>query len=485
MQHFTDKFKETGVVAHIRKKYGEICDVDSYKLSHAENYRPDADWMMSYLESRGGLFPAVQWAGLQLILLEYFSSTLTHEQVDNLKSFALAHGEPFPEKQFRKVVDVYGGKYPIIIKAVDEGSLVPTSNVLMTIESSVFDHDVMSLVSYFETKLMRCWYSTTVATLAYNMKLIGLKHLSVTTNNPNDYIGFFVNDFSSRGTTDMNGSIFGGLGHLVNFIGSDNIPAILASMEAYNVSYPTAYSVKASEHSLMSFEGREGEENVFKRLLDNWGDSSDLFACVADTYNIYNFCENILSRHKERILNMRAKLVVRPDSGLPETMVIEVLEMLDEVFGSTVNEKGFKVLNPKIGVIYGDGMSIETIDTMFGVIVEKGWCASNVVTGVGGKLAQDVNRDTQKFAIKCSSAHYDGKYNDVFKRPITAAFKKSKAGRLVLLKGTTGYFTTTAEEWAMKYPHIKEQELKVRYKDGEFFNLVTFDEVRAKANSYL
>lgn len=485
MLGFTEKFANKGVVALLRQKYGEILDADSYKLGHFEIYRPDADWMMSYMESRGGDFPAVQWAGWQLLMLEYFSGTLTHEQIDNLKSFALAHGEPFPEKQFRKVVDVYGGKFPITIKTVDEGSLVPTGNVLLTIESSNFDPDVMSLVSYFETKLMRVWYSTTVATLAYNMKKIGLKHLSETTNNPHDYIGFFVNDFGSRGTTDLNGSIFGGIGHLVNFIGSDNIPAILASMEAYNVNTPTAFSIRATEHSLQSFEGRAGEEKVFQRLLDVWGDNCDMFACVADTYDIYNFCENILARNKERILNMRSKFICRPDSGLPKVMVIETLEMLGKVFGTTINENGYKVLNPKVGVIYGDGLNIDVLDEMFAEIISKGWCASNVVTGIGGKLLQDVNRDTQKFAIKCSSAHYDGEYHDVFKQPVTAAFKKSKAGRLVLLKDGDKYITTTVEEWAEKYPHIKEQELKIRYKDGEFFNLVTFDEVRAKANASL
>lgn len=480
MTNFTDKFKETGVVAYIRKQYGEILDADSYKLSHANCYKEDANWMMSYLESRGGLFPKTKWVGLQLLLLEYFSTTLTHAQIDNLKEFALAHGEPFPENQFRKVVDVYGGKYPVIIKAVDEGSLVPTSNVLLTIESSVDDIDVMSLVSYFETKLMRVWYPTTVATLAYNMKQIGLKHLSKTVDNPNDFIGFFVNDFSSRGTTDLNGSIFGGVGHLANFIGSDNIPAILATMAAYNSPLPVAYSIRATEHSVMSSQGKDGEEVIFQRLLEHWGDTSDLFACVADTYDIYNFCNNILARNKDRILNMRAKLVVRPDSGTPKTMVIEVLEMLANVFGTTVNAKGYKVLNPKVSVIYADGMSIDTIDEMFGEIVSQGWCASNVVTGVGGKLAQDVNRDTQKFAIKCSSMKYGNEYHDVFKQPVTAAFKKSKAGRLVLLKDGDNYITTTIEKWESDYPHIKEQELKVRYKDGEFFNLTTFDEVRSR-----
>lgn len=479
MNNFTDKFKETGVVSFIRNKYGEILDVDSYKLSHSEVYSPNANWMMSYLESRGGLFKNTVWVGLQLLLLEYFSSTLTHDQIDNLKAFSLAHGEPFPEKQFRKVVDVYNGKFPVIIKSVDEGSVVPVSNVLLTIESSVDDHDVMSLVSYFETKLMRVWYPTTVATLAYNMKLIGLKHLSQTTENPNDYIGFFVNDFSNRGTTDLNGSIFGGIGHLANFMGSDNIPAVLATMEAYDSPSPVAFSIRATEHSIMSSQGKDGEELVFKRLLESWGDTSDMFACVADTYDIYNFCNVILANNKERILDMKAKLVVRPDSGVPNVMVIEVLEMLGNVFGTTINSKGYKVLNPKVSIIYGDGMSIDTIDEMFGVIVENGWCASNVVTGVGGKLAQDVNRDTQKFAIKCSSMKYDGEYKDVFKQPITASFKKSKAGRLVLLKDTDGkYITTTLEKWGEQYPHIEEQELKIRYKDGEFLNLTSFDEVR-------
>ncbi len=484
------KFSGAGVVNYLRQKYGEILDCDSYKLGHAAVYRDDASWMMSYFESRGGVFDAVQFSGMQMLLLEYFSATLTHDQVDKFKEFAEAHGEPFPEKMFRRIVDVYGGKYPIVIKSVDEGCLVPTGNVLMTIESSVDDPQVMSIVSYLETTLMRLWYPTTVATLSYEIKKVCMDALARTTNNPWDLINFTVNDFGSRGCTDLNASIFAGIGHLQNFMGTDNIPSVLASMEAYNLDnseqlFPTGFSVVATEHSIMSSEGREGEAKVFKSLLDIYGNTRDIIACVADTFDIYNFCNKILLDHKDQILAMNARLVVRPDSGDPREMVLSVLDMLGDTFGTHTNAKGFKVLHDKVRVIQGDGVNLQSIGEIYEAMIAANWSAENVVFGIGGALVQKLDRDTQKFAIKCSSMYFNGKYNDVFKAPITAGFKKSKAGRLCLLKVDGKYLTTTYDDWAKTHQGIMKQELSIRYKDGEFYNMTRFDAVRQRANAEL
>lgn len=485
----SSKFKN-GLVDFIKNKYGEIFDVDSYKISHSAVYRDDASWMMSYFESRGGEFIATQFSGMQILLLEHFSRVLTHSQVDKFKAFAESHGEPFPEKMFRRIVDVYKGKYPIIIKSVDEGTIVPTGNVLMTIETSVDDPQIMSIVSYFETKLMSLWYPTTVATLSYEIKKVCMKALAQTTNNPWDFIDFAVNDFGSRGTTDLNASIFAGVGHLQNFMGSDNIPSVLASMEAYNIDdvedMPvTGFSVVATEHSIMSSEGRDGEEKVFKSLIDIYGDNRDIIACVADTFDIDNFCNKILLDNKEQILSMKARLVVRPDSGEPVEMVCRVLSMLENVFGVYYNDKGFKVLHDKVRVIQSDGVNLESISEIYKTIINLGWSAENIIFGIGGALVQKVNRDTQKFAIKCSSMYFNGKYNDVFKAPKTASFKKSKAGRLALLKVDGKLITTTYEEWAKTYQNVSKQELTIRYMDGELHNMTNFADVRERANSEL
>lgn len=470
------------LVNEIRKKYGEILDTDSYKLSHSNVYDKNANWMMSYLESRGGQYQKVQFLGLQFILKEYFTNKLTHSQIDEMKEFSLAHCTVFPEKQFRKIVDVYGGYYPIIIKSVDEGTVLPTSNVLLTIESAVEDHDVMSVVSYLETKLMRLWYPTTVASMCYKIKSDMIPLLEKTVEGDyKDYIGFMVNDFGSRGTTDLVSSMLGGLGHLVNFIGSDNIPAVLAAKEGYGASTMPAYSIPATEHSIMTSKGKEGEEEIFLNYLDTYGQTNDLMACVADSYNIYDFCQKMLAKHKDRILNQKARLVVRPDSGDPLTMPIEVVEMLAEVFGYTVNSKGYKVLHDKVRVIQGDGVDETIAIEIMKKLIDKGWCVSNVCFGIGGSLLQKINRDTLKFAIKCSSMKYGDDYKDVFKAPITAAFKKSKAGRLVLLKTKDGYLTTTIEQWKLNYPEIEEQELKVRYDCGKIINTTTFEAIRAKS----
>ena len=178
----------------------------------------------------------------------------------------------------------------------------------------------------------------------------------------------------------------------------------------------------------------------------------------------------------EFVRERHSKVVCRPDSGDPAKMSVEVMQMLWTRFGGTTNEQGFKVLDPHIGVIYGDGINISTIDQILMAVVSAGFCVSNIVFGMGGALLQQVNRDTQKFAFKCSWAQVNGVGRDVFKQPKTDAGKNSKKGQLKLVQSNFGQLVTVPVT-------APGQDLLVPvFENGELLRSYTLDEVRALAS---
>jgi nicotinamide phosphoribosyltransferase len=503
-----------GVMAAIRENFGLMGDTDGYKLSHSPMYRKNADGMMSYIESRGGKYDAVMFWGLQLMLLEYFTQRITHKQVDNMKAMAEKYGAPFDEKCWRKVVDVYEGRPPVIIKAVPEGTIVPVKNVLLTIETSAPDPDIFSVVSYFETKLLRIWSPTTVATISYHARQAIMAGLNKTCDDPAAAIEFALNDFGARGTTAMEGAAFSGSGHLANFMGSDNLAAVLATNIAYK-SEMSGATIPASEHSTASSWGSEREG--IKNLLDTYG-AGFVMASVSDTFDIENCIKNIYGdpELKQRIIEQNALLVVRPDSGDPIKMPIQCLIWLDEIFGSTVNKKGFKVLN-HVRVIQGDGIDIEAMEAIIAEMIRLGYCVSNMAFGMGAGLLQKNDRDTQKFACKCCAIRVDGVWYDVAKNPVISefeedvatafgykfvkfpeaeSFKKSKAGRMTLIRNseTNEFKTIRVEDLTLTTQNVFRPEdesqksvwsevLQVVYKDGDLIGFTTLAEGRERAHS--
>jgi nicotinamide phosphoribosyltransferase len=166
--------------------------------------------------------------------------------------------------------------------------------------------------------------------------------------------------------------------------------------------------------------------------------------------------------------------VVRPDSGDPVTVVVQVVEILERQFGSTVNEKGYKVLN-NVRVIQGDGVNLESIKEILEALTIRKFSADNIAFGMGGALLQSVNRDTQKFAIKASSYVIDGYQRDHQKSPITDNGKRSKAGRLKLVRGEDGVFTT------VQNTDFGRDELITYFENGVVLHVPHFAAVRSYA----
>lgn len=459
------------------KTYDEnniLLDTDSYKASHWLQYPENTTAMYSYLESRGGKFSSTVFFGLQYYLKKYLSKPITKENVEEAAEFFSSHGLPFNKEGFMTIVNKHGGRFPIEIKAVPEGTVVPVSNILTSVEST--DPECFWIVSYLETLLMRLWYPITVASLSWHCRQIILNGLKETSEDPFGEIPFKLHDFGSRGVSSKESAGIGGAAHLVNFMGSDTVWGVALANQYYNHEM-AGFSIPAAEHSTMTMQGPDGELAAFRRMLTHFAKPDSLLAVVSDSYDIFNAIDNYWGKElKKEVIESGATLVVRPDSGDPVEIVVECLKRLDAAFGSQWNSKGYKVLN-NVRVIQGDGCSIDTISQMCKAIIKEDFSISNVAFGMGGGLLQKVDRDTQKFAYKCSSATIDGKEVEVFKNPVTDPGKKSKKGRLDLVKGCGGNFKTV-----QRGEESFNSVMRTVYKNGEILVEDTLDQIRARAS---
>lgn len=407
-----------------------ILDTDSYKFSHYLQYPPKTTSMFSYIESRGGQFPETVFFGLQYILKNFLSRRITVEEVEEAKAFVEMHGEPFNYEGWMYIAKELNGKIPVRIRAVPEGTVVPTHNVLLTIEST--DPKVYWIVSWVETMLMRIWYPTTVATQSFFIKKLIFEYLCKTSDDPKSGISFALHDFGSRGVSSRESAMIGGAAHLVNFLGSDTVVGVWCANKFYNEKM-AGFSIPAAEHSSITSWGKENEVAAYRNMLRQFAKPNGLVAIVSDSYDLWNAITNLWGGElRKEVIESGATVVIRPDSGHPPSVVLKSAQLLDEKFGSKINGKGYKVLN-NVKIIQGDGINIDSIKEILEVLTGAGYSATNIAFGMGGGLLQSPNRDTNRFAMKCSSITVNGKMIDVFKDPITDKGKKSKAGRLDLI----------------------------------------------------
>lgn len=416
-----------------------ILDTDSYKLSHPElQYPPGMTRMFNYFESRGGRYGSTLFFGLSYLCQEYLSKGFTQAHVNEAADFAALHGEPFPKAAWDRLV-AKGGFYPVKINAVPEGTLVPTHNVLMTVEST--DSEAPWVGSWIENQLVRLWYPITVATQSFFIKKIIFEALVKSSDDPVGEIGFKLHDFGSRGVSSRESAGIGGMSHLVNFLGSDTIEGIRFA-NFYYKDKMAGFSIPASEHSTITSWGKSNEIDAYRNMVHQFAKPGKMFACVSDSYDLYNTVENIWGDTlREEIKESGATLVIRPDSGNPSEVILKCLHILERKVGMTTNTKGFKVLPKYIRLIQGDGVNEESIREILNVMMANGYSASNIGFGMGGALLQGVNRDTQRFAYKCSNIVVDGEPRDVFKDPVTDKGKRSKAGLLDLIHENGEYKT--------------------------------------------
>lgn len=452
-------------------RYNPILDTDSYKASHFLQYPEGTTHLFSYLESRGGVYDSVKFVGLQPIL-DQLATVVTSDDVQEAAELFKLHGVPFPIEGWQRVVDVHGGKIPLRIRAVREGTIIPNHNALVTVTNT--DPELPWLVSWFETCLLRVWYPTTVATTSCVIRDLILSYLEQTSESPDEEIGFKLHDFGSRGVSSRESAALGGFAHLTNFLGTDTVPALVLARNTYNEQI-AGFSIPAAEHSTITSWGKEGELDAYRNFLTQFAKPGTIAACVSDSYDLYNAVEFLWGEElREAIIESGATLVIRPDSGVPHEVVLKTVQLLDAKFGSTVNSKGFKVLN-HVRVIQGDGIDVHSIEAILSTLVGQGFSATNIAFGMGGALLQYVNRDTQRFAYKCSAALVDGEWRDVYKDPVTDPGKTSKKGRLELCDVADEYRTMRMDD--SQYEHHLSVMHTV-FENGEVTKRWTLNDIR-------
>jgi nicotinamide phosphoribosyltransferase len=329
------------------------------------------------------------------------------------------------------------------------------------------------------------WYPITVGTLSREIKKVLVSYLEKTTSYNQDEIkgivSFMLHDFGFRGVSSVESSAIGGSAHIVNFLGTDTVSAILMAQEFYNTENPLAFSIPASEHSTITSWTEPFEVKAMENMLDSF--PTGLVACVSDSFDIIRACRDYWGTSlRDKIINRDGRLVIRPDSGDPVQTLKQVFNILWDKFGGVINDKGFKVLDPHIRVIQGDGVNYESIIEILDMMVDEKFSTENIAFGMGGALLQKVDRDTQKFAFKCSSITIDGKDIDIRKNPIeideygnrVSSFKKSKGGRLKLINGQTVEHSID---------EIGDEMIEV-FKNGLMTKEYTFEEVRERADIF-
>jgi nicotinamide phosphoribosyltransferase len=478
---------------------------DFYKVNHQRMYPEGMTMLYSNFTPRKSRIDGVEGVvvfGLQHFIKEYLIKAYNEEFFSRPLAHVIA--------EYKQVIDVDTahiealhklGYLPIYIKALPEGSFCPIGVPLLTIRNT--HPDFGWLTNYLETLISTMiWQPITSATIALMFKKIITKYALLSTGTA-EGVAYQAHDFSMRGMSSVESAITSGMAHLaVGFTGTDNIPAIYQAMRSYGSSTIPGGSVPATEHSVMCMGTKDDEIGTFRTLLNKY--PSGFLSVVSDTWDLWKVCTEFLPILKDEIMARDGRLVIRPDSGDPVDIICGtkiwvnksawetynynndtpekkgVIELLWDVFGGTVNEQGYKVLDSHIGAIYGDGMTPERVTAICERLMAKGFASSNVVFGLGSFTYQYNTRDTFGFAMKATAGEVNGVFQEIFKDPITDdGTKRSAKGLLRVDKNflTNGeFYLEQQQDWTGE----QGGELIPVFEDSELLVFYTLDEIRER-----
>lgn len=478
---------------------------DFYKVSHREQYPVGTEKVYSTWTPRTTRISSITsvvafgFQGfIKKYLIEYFNETFfsrTKEEVvaEYVRYISKTLGTENPvTSHIEQLHDL--GYLPIKICAVPEGTKVPIRVPMLTIENT--HPDCFWLTNFLET-LMSCelWMAATSATIAAEYKRILVKYAEETGASV-PFVNFQAHDFSMRGMSCLEASKISGAAHLLSFTGTDTIPAIMYHEEFYNANVETELvgtSIPASEHSVMCAAGKESEFDTYKRLITEVYPHG-FVSIVSDTWDLWKVITKTIATLKPEIMARNGKVVIRPDSGDPVDIICGnpvssnpfeskgVIELLWDIFGGTVNEKGYKELDPHIGCIYGDAITLERAEQICQRLKDNGFASTNTVFGVGSFTYQYNTRDTFGFALKSTYAVVNGEEVLLFKDPITDnGIKKSQTGLVVVNKDSEGNLVCL-DGFKKSDPEYTElvNELRPIFEDGKLLVETSLSEIRAR-----
>lgn len=442
-----------------------IAFTDFYKTDHRRQYPEGTELVYSNLTPRGSRVEGVNEVvvfGIQYFIKEYLIKRFNDgffqvpkeiavqrykRRLDN----ALGAGAVTME-HIEELWDV--GYIPVEIRALEEGTLCPMRVPMLTIHNT---HEKFFWVTNFlETLLANVvWGPTTSATIAHTYREILDQYAELTSDCP-EFVDWQGHDFSMRGMMGIEAACMSGAGHLLSFTGTDTIPAIDFLEEYYCADSDNELiggSVPATEHSVMCVGGNEDELGTFKRLITEVYPSG-IVSVVSDTWDFWKVMRQYLPALKNEIMSREGKLVIRPDSGdpveiilgckhkagntilAPEHRKVGAIEQLWSTFGGEINSKGYRQLDPHVGLIYGDSITIDRCRDIVDGLEQLGFTSTNIVLGIGSYTYQYNTRDTFGFAVKATYAEVDGHPLNIWKDPKTdSGVKTSAKGLLLVDKG--------------------------------------------------
>lgn len=467
-----------------------LMDSDSYKFSHWKQYPKGTTKIVSYLESRvGGIFSDCILFGLKPIIKKLEGPVVTRKRIDDARRFCTAHfgADHFNLKGWNYILKKYKGYLPIKIKALPEGTLTKSGVALLTIENT--DPNCFWLTNFLETRIMRVWYTSTIATNSFHCKELIMKYMSETCDTL-DALPFSLHDFGARALSGSEQAGLGGMAHLTSFMGTDTLMGISFANIYYNDNYEKTgdynmygFSVPASEHSTATPYGPGlGEDEYVSNMLRSY--PTGIVSLVIDSYDTFNFARN-MSKFKSWILGRDGRVVLRPDSGDPVEVNMELLNILWGIFGGHVNSKGYKVLDTHIRILQGDGIDLEMIGKILEACKANGYANENIIFGSGGGLLQKFNRDSLRFAIKCSFAIINDKEVNVQKNPHTDSTKKSKTGELKTILSNNEYVTISSNDMPRELFDSYLDKMIPVFENGKILVSHDFSEIRDRVQSFL
>lgn len=474
-----------------------ILDCDSYKNNHGQMLPNNTLILHSSIIFRkpNEFTSFVKFFGLQYVLKNYLSQKITIDMINEAEQEITEQGYYFDRKRWEYILNEYKGALPLVIKSIPEGTVIPIGIPVLTIENT--DYKCAWLSSYVETMLQRAiWKMTTVATISFDLynylNEVMFKHTGELNK-----VNFHLHNFGSRGADSYESDIMSGMAHLTSgFMGSDCLQANRNIKHFYNTKTPYASSVLASEHSIMcansNNEDRDDYHALVKMLdllefniLNKIG--TPIVSIVADTYDIFRFCEEYIGqRLKNRIENLGklgGRIVIRPDSGDPKVIPIDVIKMLMNSFGYSTNKYGYKVLPEFIRVLQGDGINQNSIREIILELEKNKFSLENLFFGMGGGLTHEAGRDEFSCAMKATAILLDenGKHiwKDLFKDPITDISKRSPKGRISTF---INHKNEVFYERCNLIKYLPNGEIKdlmnIVFKNGEILNEISFEEVK-------
>jgi len=430
-----------------------LCDF--YKISHREQYPEKtelvyATWTprMSRIENVDSVVAFGFQSFIKKYLIDFFNENFFNRytaDVINEYVRVIKHTLGVENPDYSHILELHKLRYlPIKIQAVKEGTKIPIRVPMLTIHNT--NPKFYWLTNYLETLMSaEMWMPTTSATIANEYRKL-LDEFAIDTVGNTEFVPFQGHDFSMRGMASLESAMASGAGHLLSFVGTDTIPAIIYHEKYYNANIEkelVGTSIPATEHSVMCAYGRD-EFASYKRIIEDIYPSG-MVSIVSDTWDLWKVLSDVIAPLKEEILARDGKVVIRPDSGDPVDIVCGdpngkteserkgVVEILWDIFGGTTSENGYKELDSHIGCIYGDAITIDRCRRICERLRSKGFASTNMVYGIGSFTYQYNTRDTFGFALKSTLCVIDGVEHQIYKDPKTdSGMKKSQRGAVAV-----------------------------------------------------